>query len=286
MFAAVCVDGSRAAQVLAPGRATKLAGPQHQRVFEQPALLQVFDEPCDGLIGLLAQTRQIAADVAVMVPAVHRYLYEPHSRLTQLASQQAGAAVLIAGVAAADAVKIERGLALAREIDQLRRCGLHAEGKFHVLDHPFHVGVAVDLIEQPLVELPGEIKSLPLNGLGGRSVPQILDRQCLVIERHRERRPLMCGRQKSRAVGPHAGCMDTDETRQILVLGTEAVADPRAHRRPNFREDARVKLVRRAGVLRVVGVHATQKADVIRDVRQVRHQVGNHHARLAARPNR
>ena len=132
----------------------------------------------------------------------------------------------------------------------------------------------------------GEIHALPLNGLAARSVPQILDRQRLAVERHRQRRSLMCGRQKARAVCPHAGCMDADEARQILVLGAEAVADPRAHRRPHFGEDAGVKLVRRAGVLRVVGVHAAQQADVIRDARQVRQQIGDHHARLAARPHR
>ena len=155
MFAAVFVDRSRAAEVLAPRRAAELAGPEHQRVFEQAALLQVLEQRGDGLIGLLAELGQVAADVAVMIPAVHRDLHEAHAGLAELASQQAGAAVLVAGSCRSDAVEVERGLALVREIDQLRRRGLHAEGEFHVLDHPFHVRVAVEFVDQPLVQVAG-----------------------------------------------------------------------------------------------------------------------------------
>ncbi|GEM_PF-2433157 len=146
MFTPVSVDRGRAAEVLAPRRATELARPEGERVVEQPTLLEVIDQPRDRLIGLLAKPGQVAANVAVMVPAVPCDLHKPHARFAQLARQEARATVLVTDLAVADAVEVERILSFFQEIDQLRRCGLHAEGEFHVLDHPFHVTVALQLV--------------------------------------------------------------------------------------------------------------------------------------------
>ena len=89
-----------------------------------------------------------------MVPTIHGHLYKTHAGLAKFASEQTSAAVFVAFLAA-DAVEIERSLTLFREIYQLRRRGLHAESEFHVLDHPFHVGITVQFFEQTLVQSLG-----------------------------------------------------------------------------------------------------------------------------------
>ena len=92
--------------------------------------------------------------------------------------------------------------------------------------------------------------------------------------------------QEGGAVFTHAAALDTDKAGQVRVFGAEAVADPRAHGGTHFGKGAGVKLQRRAGVLRVVGVHAAQEAEVIGDGGEVRHQIGDHHAALSARTHR
>jgi hypothetical protein len=76
--------------------------------------------------------------------------------------------------------------------------------------------------------------------------------------------------------------MDAYKARQVLVLGTEAVADPCTYQRTRFGEDAQTKLVGGAGVLRVIGVHATHQADIDRDGRKVWHKFVDHHPQLPA----
>ena len=176
MLAAVCVNRCCAAEVLAPRRAAELTGPQDERVVQQPTSFQVFEQARNGLIRLLAKPREVAANVAVMVPSIHRHLHEPYTRLAELASQEAGPAVLV-GVLVADAVEVERLLRFLREVNELRRGGLHAEGEFHVLHHAFHVAVAVQIVDQSLVLPACQIEALPLNIIVDGSIFEILKRK-------------------------------------------------------------------------------------------------------------
>ena len=69
------------------------------------------------------------------------------------------------------------------------------------------------------------------------------------LSRHAQRCPLMDGRQESIAVrAAVTGRMNRDEARQILILGSEAIAEPSSHRRPRLGDVARVKLQRRRRV--------------------------------------
>ena len=116
MFAAVLLDRRGAAQVLAPRRAAEFAAPENKRVVEQSPLLQILEQPGDRLISLPAKFRQVAANVNMMVPAIHRDLHEPHTGFAELARQEARSAVLIA-LFCANTVEIEGGLRLFGEIN-------------------------------------------------------------------------------------------------------------------------------------------------------------------------
>ena len=144
VFASVLIDGGFAAEVLAPGGASKLAAPEHERVFEQAACFEVFQEGSNGLIGLGAEFGKIATNVAVMVPSADGDLHETDAGFAELACEEAGAGEGV-GVFSVDAVEIERGLGFVRKVDDARGVHLHAGGEFHVLDHAFHVGVALEV---------------------------------------------------------------------------------------------------------------------------------------------
>ena len=78
---------------LAHRRAAELAAPDHQRVVEQAAPLQILDEGGAGLIDLAADFLDGAvrgsSGAAVMVPVGVDELHEAHAALDQPAGQQA-----------------------------------------------------------------------------------------------------------------------------------------------------------------------------------------------------
>src|SRR5579883_2314460 len=74
---------------LAVIRPAELAAPEHQRVVEQAALLQVDDQRRAGLVGLAAEGADAAGQAAVVVPAGVIELDEPDVALGQPAGQQA-----------------------------------------------------------------------------------------------------------------------------------------------------------------------------------------------------
>ena len=166
------------------------------------------------------------------------------------------------------------------------RLGLHPEGQLERLDHALHPAVGLDPLEQPAVHPLDEVEPPPLHAGARLVIDQVLDRG-LLAGRHVHRRPLMGRRQEAGAIGPHVAIgVDRDEARQVLVLGPQPVAEPRAHRRPHIDRDSGVKLERGRGMGLVVGVHGPEQAEVVGHTRQVRHQVRDHHAGVAAGANR
>ena len=285
VFASVLLDRRGAAEILAPWGAAKFTAPHDERVFEQAARFQILEQGGDRLIGLRTQLGQVAADIAVVIPAAHRHLHKAHAGLAEFARKQTGAGVPV-GVLAVHAVKFSRGFAFLRDVHDLRRGGLHAEGEFEVLDHAFHVRFAVEFADEAAVHALDQSDALALHVVAGGDVPQILDGRCLVGERDSERGALMNRGEKSGAIFAHAAGLDRDEAGQVLIFCAEAVADPRAHGRTHFGKGAGVELQRRSEVLRVVGIHAAQQADVVGHACEMRHEIGNRHAGLSARLHR
>ena len=69
--------------------AAKLAGPHHQRVVKESALLEVRHERVAGLIGVEALEAMISGQVAVLIPAAMQDLYDPNIALGHASGEQA-----------------------------------------------------------------------------------------------------------------------------------------------------------------------------------------------------
>src|SRR5262245_63152175 len=78
-------------------RPAKLATPDHQRVVEQTALLQILDECRGGLVGVPALGADLIGQVEVLVPAHMIELDEADTSLGEPAGQQA-----VSGITARD----------------------------------------------------------------------------------------------------------------------------------------------------------------------------------------
>ena len=91
-------------------RAAELAAPDHERVVEHAALLEVGDQGGAGLVGRLAQLAHVLVDAVVEVPVAVVELNEPHAALGQPAGQQA--VVGERAVGAGHAVHVEHVLRL------------------------------------------------------------------------------------------------------------------------------------------------------------------------------
>ena len=78
-----------AAVALGHRRPAELAAPDHQRLVEHAALLQVLDERGRSLVDLRGGPLDVLFDHAVMVPVAMVELDEPHAPLGQPPGQQA-----------------------------------------------------------------------------------------------------------------------------------------------------------------------------------------------------
>ena len=75
--------------VLRVGRAAELAAPDHERVVQHAAGLQVLDEGVAGAVDVATLQRQIAGQVAVVVPAAVEDLHEADVAFDHAPGQQA-----------------------------------------------------------------------------------------------------------------------------------------------------------------------------------------------------
>ena len=157
------------------------------------------------------------------------------------------------------------------------------------MDHAFHAGIAAEIADEAVIHAGDEIHALTLDGIIGGDIAQVFDGKGFAIEWHGEPGALMNRGQEGGAVfaSPTEGgaSLDADESGQIRILGAEAVADPRSHGWAHLGEAAGVELQRGTRVLGIISVHATQEAKVICDGGEMRHQIGDHHAALAAWPH-
>ena len=87
MMVAAVVGGREVA--LAIDRAAELAAPDHQRVVQQAALLEVLDQRGRGLVGVAALAANLLGQRGVLVPAHVEELDEAHAALGQPPGQQA-----------------------------------------------------------------------------------------------------------------------------------------------------------------------------------------------------
>ena len=97
----------------------ELAAPDHERIFQHPALLQVLNQGRARLVGVLAVVLQVVDQVAVLVPRLVEDLHEPHASLQQPARQQAGVGERRLG--RVSTIQVQHVLRLPRDVHHLRR---------------------------------------------------------------------------------------------------------------------------------------------------------------------
>ena len=130
--------------------AAELAAPDHERVVEQAALLEILHQRGGGLVGLAALVANAGGETAVVVPALVVELDEADAAFGQAARQQAVGGEC-AGGAAVGAVEVERGVGLLGEIGRVGDARLHAERHFVLGDPRLDLGIEF-LFELPAVE--------------------------------------------------------------------------------------------------------------------------------------
>ena len=107
-------------------RSPELTAPDHQRVFQQPAGLQVGEEGRGGAVGVAALRFDLLGQVDVLVPAAVIELHEPHVAFDQPAREQTVRGER-PGLLRVCAVELERRFRLFGEVGQLRHALLHPE---------------------------------------------------------------------------------------------------------------------------------------------------------------
>ena len=227
-------------------RAAELRAADDQRVLEQAARLQILDHRRERLVGVL-RVLAVRLDVGVRVPRIALGvvdLHHAHALLDQPHRHQAAAR------RAARAVQLERRLALLADVEDLRRFGLHPVGGLHRLDRRLELRV-VDRSRSSCSRLSclEQIELAPLLGQRELVVVDVGDQLLrievladdlglgLLLDLVGDEGALMHGRQEGAVPQRradrrrHVGTED-DEAGQVLVVGAEAVGQPRAERRP------------------------------------------------------
>ena len=151
-----------------------------------------------------------------------------HSPLHQAAGHQALPAESLLLVAL-ETIHLQSGVRFIGEIEQLRGFALHSEGRFEGLDSSRQSRVALSRAEMAAVEELDQAQLQFLHSLTQGTPLQVgdgcfsrLDPNSLIHGREEVGTPdlLSCVRQ--------LGCQD-HEGREVLVEGTQSIAQPRTH---------------------------------------------------------
>ena len=275
-------------------RAAKLAGPNHERLLQQAARLEVAQEPCNRLVGGASVVAVVFLQPTVGVPAVVAtdawagQLDEPHTFLHQPTGHQAlhpkRASVLVLGL---EPVQPTRGPGLAPDVYQLRHGGLHAVRHFIVGDGRLKFVHVAQPVEHTAVE---SVQQTQLGLLRAGPVfarPDVGQRRLAGLE---HRRLVACRQEAVAKIVPAAGrnqaAIEHHETRQVVGLRAEAVAHPRAHARAALHAEAGVQEKIRAVVLGELRGHRPHHAQLVRHRADVRKNVTDREAALAVTPER
>ena len=140
------------------GAAAEFAAPEHERLVQQAAALQVGQQAGDRLVDRGAACRQLGADAGVVVPARRAEdLHEAHAAFDQPPGQQALLAERC-GARFVEAVQPLDGRRLRVDVEGLGRLHLHAKRQFERGDPRVEAAVALALVPVQLVELPDEVE--------------------------------------------------------------------------------------------------------------------------------
>ena len=253
-------------------RAAKLAAPDHQRVVEQPALLEVFDQGGAGLVGVLRLGLDASGQAPVMIPVAMTKLNEADAAFGQSPRQEA--IVRVGRRARFRAVHLQHFFRLFRNVHQLRHAGLHAERQLIIFDVRGDGRIA-ERAELFAIQLLHRVNQLPPRfAAHARRIGNIDHRVALVAKLH----ALVVGGEEpvapvvplQRLAAAAAG--EHHERRQVVVLAAQAIGQPRAHRWPAGLLIARAHERDRRIVIDRLGKHGPDERDVVHDAADVRQQ--------------
>ena len=212
-------------------RSPKLTAPDHDGIFQQPALFQIANQRHAGLINVTADRRQVLFKIlcgaAVMIPVRMIKLHEPHTAFSKSAGQQT-----ITGEAGFsgifDTVQIQSLFGFSCRIHQFRRTGLHSIG--HLIGVDPCRDLAITGQSQSLsVQFSNRSEDIIL--LLGRNharCGQIQNRLPLISQRH-----ALIGRWQHSAAPQHGAsarsarsALQHDESWQVRAFTTQSIGQP------------------------------------------------------------
>ena len=132
----------------------EFARPEDERILQQPARVQIAEQPRDRFVDRITVVLQCLLEVEMLIPVAMRHLDETHSRLDQSTSHKAFAAKIVRD-ALADTVELLRCRGFFIQVEHARKLGLHLECKLETLNHAVDRLVKdLELRDDPLGEAP------------------------------------------------------------------------------------------------------------------------------------
>ena len=246
------------------GSAAELGGPHHKRVIQHAPTLEVGEQPVNGSVDLLGEAL-VVHHVAVAVPVAGgagvNELDEPHAALGQPPGGEALPAEAI-GLAAFHSVQRMCSVGFLLEIKYFGHSHLHAERSFKRAHAGGQLGIGRAGLKVALVALAqgGQLEFLQVarhaRGDVRHGAGAGLHAGALMRAGQEIRAPHLTARVGRLRRQHH-------ERRQVPVLRAQSVTYPCADARPADCERAGVHAERGIVMVRVAGVHAIDKRDVI-----------------------
>ena len=224
-------------------------------------------------------------------------LDEPHAGFRQATSQDALTAEAIGRQARADAVEFEDRLGLGAHVEHFGNDILHPKRELERFDRTFDLGVIRVALELMQIDVPHQVELCPLEVARDVAVPEIPHRRprLFILAQHRGVKP---GNLVAADLGPLANCgqegaavvprpavvrrrVQRDEAGQVGVLAPQAVERPGTDRRAHELEAAAMHLREGLRVIRQVGVHAADDAQLVGLLGQQGKHLRNPEPRLA-----
>ena len=222
---------------LRPGSSSKLAAPNHQRIFQKSTRFQVFQQARNRLIdfgGILGvqfeQLRMLIPLIAV------RTLHEAHAALGKPPGKKTLPAEIARGFGV-ESIQLSGGIGFFRNIESFGRGDLHAKRKLQRADPGFEIGIVsvefgmtpvhllqhVELIalivrREPLRDQVRHRLFLDLFDLHAR----VADGCALILARQEAGTPVVLAAMPERR-------LDGDEPGQVLVLRSQSIERPGSH---------------------------------------------------------
>ena len=265
---------------------TELASPNDERIVEQTPFFEVLDQSFGRLIGIAALEFDRVRQTAMMVPAHVKELDESNIAFRESSCEQAIGGI---GPGAFDIrpVLLEHMGRFVGYAEQIRDAALHAKSHLVLADARLDLRISklVEVLAIELVEtIEGKATALAVHPLGIR---QIQHRISFVSEFD----PLMLRWQKASSpkpvvqrliVGP-AGSKrrQYDVGRQIFVLTSQSIANPRTDARSTGKLGACLAEGDRRVVVDRFGVHRSDLAPVVCKASHLGHEFAEPHAGFA-----